>query len=198
MSCDLKDTEKPGPHYKGNVFDIIDQGWDLMIAHPPCTYLAVSGACWMYKKDGTVNEERLKNQNEGLDFVRKLMAAPIQRIVVENPVSVISTKIRKPDQIIQPWQFGHESQKTTCLWFKNVKPLVPTKIVGKGEFFEWIDKRTGKKKRQPLWFKEAREAKSPEERRTIRSRTFQGIADAMAIQWGSEIEEPQNLLFNLE
>ena len=184
MSCDLKDTETPGPHYKGNVFDIIDQGWDMMIAHPPCTYLAVSGACWMYNKDKSINQERLKNQNEALDFVRQLLDAPIPRIVVENPVSVISTKIRKPDQIIHPWQFGHEVSKTTCLWFKNVQPLVPTNIVGKGEFFEWIDGRTGKKKRQPLWFKEARSAKSPEERRTIRSRTFKGIADAMATQWG--------------
>jgi len=185
MSCDLKDTESPGPHYKGNVFDIINDGWDLMIAHPPCTYLAVSGACWMYNKDGTVNQERLKNQNEALNFVRQLMDAPIERIVIENPVSVISSKIRKPDQIIHPWQFGHEASKTTCLWLKNLPKLVPTNIVGKGEFFEWVCKKTGKKKRQLLWFKDARSAKTSEERRTIRSRTFLGIANAMADQWGN-------------
>ena len=197
MSCDLKDTEVPGPHYKGSVFDIINDGWDLMIAHPPCTYLAVSGACWMYNKDGSVNQERLKNQNEGLEFVRQLMNAPIPRIVIENPVSVISSKIRKPDQIIQPWQFGHEAMKSTCLWLKNVPKLTPTKIVGKGEFFEWVCKRTGKKKRQSLWYKQSRDAKTPQERQTIRSRTFKGIAEAMASQWGNLNFPIDKTLFNL-
>lgn len=184
MSCDLKDTETPGPHYKGDVFDIINDGWDLMIAHPPCTYLAVSGACWLYNKDGSINQERLKNQNEALKFVLALMTAPIERIVVENPISVISSFIRKPDQIIQPWQFGHEVSKSTCLWLKNVPKLVPTNIVGKGEFFEWKCKKTGRIKRQSMWHKKARDLK-PSERQTFRSRTFKGIAEAMATQWGN-------------
>jgi hypothetical protein len=184
MSCDLKDTESPGPHYIGDVFDIIKYDWDMMIAHPPCTYLAVSGACWMYNKDKTINQERLKNQNEALEFVKRLMDAPIPRIVIENPISVISTKIRKPDQIIQPYQFGHEVSKSTCLWLKNVPKLVPTNIVNKGEFFEWKCKTTGRIKRQSMWHKQARELK-PKDRQTFRSRTFKGIAEAMANQWGN-------------
>jgi len=184
MSCDLKDTESPGPHYIGDVFDIIKNDWDMMIAHPPCTYLAVSGACWMYNNDGTINQERLKNQNEALEFVKRLMDAPIPRIVIENPISVISTKIRKPDQIIQPYQFGHEVSKSTCLWLKNVPKLVPTKIVSKGEFFEWKCKTTGRIKRQSMWYKQARDLK-PKDRQTFRSRTFKGIAEAMANQWGN-------------
>ena len=132
MSCDILPTDVTGPHYQGDVFDVINDGWDLMIAHPPCTYLAVSGNRWLYNKDGSKNEERWRNREAGLDFVRALMDAPIERIAVENPVSVISSEIRKPDQIIQPWQFGDEAQKTTCLWLKNLPKLKPTKIVGQG------------------------------------------------------------------
>jgi hypothetical protein len=158
-------------------------GWDLMIAHPPCTYLAVSGAGWMYNKDGTRNEERYQNQMDGLEFVHKLMDAPIARIAIENPISVISTYIREPDQIVHPWQFGDEAEKSTCLWLKNLPMLVPTKIVGKGEMYEFTDK-TGKKKRQPLWYYQAlSKSKTPAERRTLRSKTFEGIARAMADQW---------------
>ena len=108
LSCDLLPTDVPGPHYQGDVRDILADGWDLMIAHPPCTHLAVSGARWF--KDKQVE------QAEALDFVRLLLAAPIPRIALENPVSIISSRIRKPDQIIQPYQFGHEATKTTCLW----------------------------------------------------------------------------------
>jgi len=179
-SCDLLPSDsESGKHYQGSVFDIINDGWDLMIAHPPCTYLAVSGNRWLYNKDGSKNEERWKNRNEGLDFVRALMDAPIDQIAVENPVSCISSEIRKPDQIIQPWQFGDEAQKTTCLWLKNLPKLKPTKIVGKGEFVTF---KSGKK--HPAWYAEAfAKAKTKAERQKLRSKTFQGIADAMADQW---------------
>ena len=175
----------PEWHYQQDVFEVIKKGWDIMIAHPPCTFLSVSGAAHLYNKDKTPNLERYKNQAEALDFVQRLMDAPIDKIVIENPVSVISTKIRKPDQIIQPWMFGQEATKTTCLWIKNLPKLVPTNIVSRGEFFEWIDKKTGKIKKQPLWYYQAlQKAKSPAERRTLRSKTFKGIAEAMAAQWG--------------
>jgi len=179
MSCDILPTDVAGPHYTGDVFDVINDGWDLMIAHPPCTYLAVFGNRWLYNKDGSKNEERWKNREAGLDFVRAIMDAPIKHIAVENPVSVISSEIRKPDQIIQPWQFGDEAQKTTCLWLKNLPKLKPTKIVGKGEFVTF---KSGKK--HPAWYAEAfAKAKTKAERQKLRSKTFQGIADAMAEQW---------------
>lgn len=157
MSCDLLPTDVPGPHYQGDVLDIINDGWDLMIAHPPCTHLAVSGARYFHRKQ--------KEQGEALNFVRKLMDAPIPRIAVENPISVISSKVRKPDQIIQPWMFGHGETKATCLWLKNLPKLTPTNIVEGRE--------------QRVWLLPP----SPD-RWKIRSKTFQGIADAMASQWG--------------
>jgi len=157
MSCDFLDTEVDGPHYKGDIFDIISGPWDLMIAHPPCTHLAVSGSRWF--KDKQVE------QKEALEFVQKLLNADIPKICLENPISVISTKIRKPDQIIQPWQFGHGETKATCLWLKGLPKLIPTNIV------------------------EGREAKvhkmSPgPDRWKNRSRTYIGIAEAFAQQWG--------------
>lgn len=156
----------------------------MMIAHPPCTYLAVSGARWLYNKDGSKNEERWKNQAEALDFVRKLMDAPIDKIAIENPISVISTHIRKPDQIVHPYMFGDKASKSTCLWLKNLPLLTPTDIVEKGEYKEWICSTTGRKKRQATWYYEALlKARTPEERRTLRSKTFEGIAKAMADQW---------------
>ena len=157
MSCDLLDTEKPGPHYRGDVRDILYDDWDMLIAHPPCTHLAVSGARWFKDKQA--------EQAESLDFVRLLLDAPIPRICLENPVSIISSRIRKPDQIIQPWQFGHGETKATCLWLKNLEPLVPTDIVDGRE--------------QRVW-------KMPPsaDRWKERSRTYIGIADAMAQQWG--------------
>ncbi len=115
MSCDLLPTDAPGPHWCGDVREVLGMGWDLMIAHPPCTHLAVSGARWFDKKRD--------EQAAALDFVRLLMDAPIERIAIENPVSIISSSIRKPDQIIQPWYFGHEATKTTCLWLKNLPPF---------------------------------------------------------------------------
>ena len=156
-SCDLLPTERPGNHYQGDVFDIIDDSWDLMIAHPPCTHLAVSGARWF--KDKQVE------QVEALDFVRRLLDAPIPGIALENPVSIISSRIRKPDQIIQPWQFGHGETKATCLWLKNLPKLTSTNIV------DGREARIHKMPPGPDRWKE-------------RSRTFEGIAQAMAAQWG--------------
>ena len=166
MSCDLLDTESPGLHWKGDVFDIIDQEWDLMIAHPPCTHLAVSGSRWFKNK--------VIEQQEALDFVQRLMDAPINRIAIENPVSVISSRIRKPDQIIQPWMFGHMEQKATCLWLKGLPKLIETNNV-KPEMM-----MLPKNQRERLHY-----LPPGPDRAKIRSKTFQGIADAMADQWGS-------------
>ena len=185
FSCDLLPCSGGYPewHYQQDVFEVIGKGWDMMIAHPPCTFLAVSGARWLYNKDGSKNEERWKNQAEALDFVQRLMDAPIDKIAIENPISVISSNIRKPEQIIQPWMFGDKAQKSTCLWLKNLPLLKPTDIVEKGEFIEFISKK-GVKKKQPKWYFDAlKNAKTPEERRTLRSKTFKGIAEAMAKQW---------------
>jgi hypothetical protein len=157
ISCDLLPTEQVGPHYQGDVRDILNDGFDLMIAHPPCTHLAVSGARWFRDKQA--------EQAEALDFVRLLLDAPIPMIALENPVSIISSRIRKPDQIIQPWQFGHGETKATCLWLKNLPLLVPTDIV---------DGRENRVHRMPP---------SPD-RWKERSRTYPGIAAAMAAQWG--------------
>jgi site-specific DNA-cytosine methylase len=163
MSCDLLPTDVPGPHYQGNVLDVIGDGWDLMIAHPPCTHLAVSGARWF--------KEKQKEQAEALDFVRLLLAAPVPSIALENPVSIISSRIRKPDQVIQPWQFGHGETKATCLWLKNLPLLQPTNIV------EGREARIHRMRPSPDRWKE-------------RSKTYAGIAAAMAEQWGmlSEVQ----------
>jgi hypothetical protein len=166
-------------HLQGDVFNYVNNGWDLMIAHPPCTYLSVSGARHLYNKDGSKNLLRYENQKLALDFVQKLLDAPILRIAIENPVSVISTKIRKPDQIVQPWMFGDEATKTTCLWLKNLPKLEPTNIVGKGERTIF---KSGKS--HPKWYADSlATAKTPSERRNLRSKTFQGMAQAMAEQW---------------
>jgi site-specific DNA-cytosine methylase len=157
MSCDLLPTDVEGPHYQGDVFDVINDGWDLMIAHPPCTHLAVSGARWF--------KDKQQEQAEAIEFVRRLLDAPIERICLENPVSIISSRIRKPDQCIQPWMFGHGETKKTCLWLKNLDKLVPTDVV---------DGRD-----QRIW-----KLPPTADRWKIRSKTYQGIADAMANQWG--------------
>jgi len=185
-SCDLLPASGGHPewHIQGDAIEEAYSGkYDMMIAHPPCTYLAVSGARWLYNKDGSRNEERYENQAEALDFVQQLMNAPIEHIAIENPISVISSHIRKPDQIVHPYMFGDKASKSTCLWLKNIPKLIPTDIVEKGEFVEWIGKN-GKKKRQAKWYYDAlAKAKNPEERRTLRSKTFQGMADAIASQW---------------
>jgi hypothetical protein len=186
-SCDILPCTGGHPewHLEGDVFGFIDQGWDLMVAHPPCTFLSVSGARHLYNKDGSKNLARYQSQREALDFVARLMACDIPRIAIENPVSVISSHIRKPDQIVQPWMFGDSASKTTCLWLKNLPKLVATNVVDKGDFKEWVDKKSGKVKRQATWYYDALiNAKTPEERRSLRSKTFKGIAQAIASQWG--------------
>ena len=159
MSCDILPSETPGAHHRGDVRDILGDGWDLMIAHPPCTHLAVSGARWFKDKQA--------EQAEALDFVRLLLSAPTPRIAIENPISVISSRIRKPDQIIHPWQFGHGETKATCLWLKGLPLLVPTDVV---------DGREARVHRMP----------PGPDRWKERSRTFQGVAAAMAEQWGGQ------------
>ena len=183
-SCDILPCESDiqDRHYEGDVFDILDQGWDLMIGHPPCTHLSVSGARWF-----TEGKKPMYLRDDAIEFVKKLMEAPIKHIAIENPISVISSQIRKPNQIVQPYMFGDSASKQTCLWTKNLPLLEPTKIVDKGEFFEWTDKN-GKKKRQPLWYYNAFiNSKSDQERRTLRSKTFPGIAKAIATQYSEYI-----------
>lgn len=189
-SCDILPCSGGHPewHIQGDAIkEAYSFKYDLMIAHPPCTYLSVSGNRWLYNKDGSRNKERWQNRGKALAFVNFLMNAPIKHIVIENPVSVISSQIRKPNQIIQPYMFGDSASKKTCLWTKNLPLLIPTKIVDKGEFFEWTDKN-GKKKRQPLWYYNAfKNSKSDQERRSLRSKTFPGIAKAIAVQYSQYI-----------
>lgn len=177
-SCDLQSSTGKGNHYKGSVFSILERGWDLMVAHPPCTYLAVSGNRWLRNKDGTKNMERYKQRWDALDFVWKLMHANVDKICIENPISCISSEIRKPDQIIEPYMFGDEAQKPTCLWLKNLPKLRATNIVGRGDF---VISKTGKK--MAKWYHDAF-ALPEKERQNVRSKTFNGIAQAMADQWG--------------
>jgi len=189
MSCDLKPSRASGPHYAGDVFDIIGDGWDLMIAHPPCTFLSGSGAQWYYHPGDRLlpTEERrphpkypnrAADREEAVEFFMALMEAPVPRIAVENPVGIMSTRFRKPDQIIQPFQFGDEARKTTCLWLKGLPLLTPTDIVGEGEFVTFA---SGKK--HPKWYADA--LKLPKHlRQEAQSVTFPGIARAMADQWG--------------
>ena len=171
-SCDLEPSETPGNHYQGNVLAILNEGWDLMIAHPPCTHLAVSGARHFAKKiaDG--------RQQEGIDFFMKLVDSNIPRYAIENPIGIMSSKYRKPDQIVNPWEYGHKVTKATCLWLKNLPKLTPTNIVDKGEI--WTAK-SGKQMSQ--WYYDT-SCLPPKEREKARNKTFQGIADAMAAQWG--------------
>lgn len=158
FSCDLLESEDASPfHIQGDVLPILTDGWDLAIFHPPCTHLAVSGSRWF--------KDKVKEQAEALVFVQTLMDAPIPRIAIENPISVISSRIRKPDQIIQPWQFGHGETKATCLWLKGLPKLTPTNVV------EGREARVHRMPPGPDRWKE-------------RSRTYQGIAEAMAAQWG--------------
>jgi len=194
FSCDLLPCSGGHPewHFNTDIFKIINGGgwatteslnlikigdWDILICFPPCTDLAVSGARHFDRKiaDGS--------QQKSIEFFMALANCNIPKIAIENPIGIMSGKWRKPDQIIQPWQFGDKAQKSTCLWLKGLPKLKPTNIVEKGEFFEFTSKK-GEKKRMPMWYYKAlQDAKTPEQRRTLRSKTFQGIADAMAEQW---------------
>ena len=163
ISCDLLPTDSPGPHYQGNVEDILSDGYDLMVAHPPCTHLAVSGSRHFWRKE--------KEQKDALDFVRLLMEAPIDRWCIENPVSVISSAIRQPDCIIQPWEHGHGECKTTCLWLKNLPKLKPSNIVeGREQKVHMVPPGPNRWK--------------------IRSTTYEGVALAMGQQWGAMVLPP--------
>jgi len=209
FSCDLVECsgEHPEWHFKCDALQVIhDKGgilqdgssvtineWDLMIGHPPCTYLSSSGAQWFYHPDDKhlsvecrrphpKYPNRAKDRDDAFEFFMSLANAPINKIAIENPVGYVSTKWRKADQIIQPFMFGDSARKTTCLWLKNLPPLVPTNIVDEGERVVF-----GSGKSQPKWYADAlRYSKTPEERRKLRSKTFIGIAKAMAEQWGEK------------
>lgn len=158
VSCDLLDSDAEGPHIRGDVLSVLDQGWDMLIAHPPCTHLAVSGARWF--------KDKKAEQKQAIEFFMLLANANIKHKALENPISIMSTLYRKPDQIIQPWQFGHGETKLTCLWLTNLPKLVPTNIVS------GRDDRIHKMPPSP-------------DRWKLRSKTYQGIADAIAAQWGN-------------
>jgi hypothetical protein len=168
LSCDLLPSDKPGPHYQGDVRNLLDQEWDLMIAHPPCTDLAVSGARYFAQKrlDG--------RQQRSIDFFMLLANADIPRIAIENSVCIMSSVWRKPDQIVQPWQFGHAESKATCLWLKNLPKLESTSVLPVPASGHWQNQTpSGQNKLGPS-----------ADRWKLRSTTYQGIAEAMARQWG--------------
>lgn len=216
-SCDLLKCSGGHPewHFNGDVLEIIknkggklqngencyiDGKWDIMIAHPPCTYLAVSGARWFYHpddKDLPIEQRRphpkfpnrAQDREDGVNFFMELANANIEHIAIENPIGIMSKRYRKPDQVVQPYFFGDSASKSTCLWLKNLKPLKPTNIVDKGEFVE-----LSSGKRLPKWYSDAlSKAKSADERRTMRSKTFPGFAKAIAEQWSKEVLEDENL-----
>jgi|TARA_R100000482_G_scaffold120823_1_gene66431 hypothetical protein len=173
-SCDILPTESEGKHYQGDVLDILNDGWDLMIAHPPCTHLSVSGARWF-----TEGKKPMYLREQAIEFVKKLMDAPIDKICIENPVSVISSYIRKSDQMINPFQFGHMEYKRTCLWLKNLPKLQETNNV-KQETDALPDKQ-----KHRIWWIGSGKGKE-------RSKFYTGIADAMADQWGEHLKKINN------
>ena len=170
MSCDLLPSDVPGPHYCGDVRDVLDHGWDLMIAHPPCTYLAVSGLHWNKRRP-----ERAALTEEALKFVQLLLDASVPMIALENPIGCISSRIRKPDQIIQPWQFGHDASKATCLWLKGLPLLQPTNVLPGGRKSRRSNQTASGQNKLP----------PSADRWKLRSLTYPGIAKAMAEQWGT-------------
>ncbi len=175
MSCDLLPTEADVPHYQGDVFDVIDDGWDMMIAHPPCTYLCVSGIRWIGHPN---HPNRQQYQNEAVEFFMKLINARIAKKVVENPIGIMSSKYRKPTQIIRPCMFGDDSNKATCLWEEGVDKLIPTNKITPSRHISSSGRSWDK------WFFDTSLISDLKERSRIRSTTFQGIADAFAEQWG--------------
>jgi len=182
MSCDLVPTYVPGPHYEGDVMDIITDDWDLLIAFPPCTYLTLTGNKWFKPEFANRFPERHQQRKDAIDFFMTIANLPIPKIAIENPIGIMSSHYRKPDQIIQPWQFGFSTTKATCLWLKGLPLLNPTNIVEKGEV---VISKSGN--RMSKWYYET--SKLPLKngaRAKARSVTFQGVADAMADQWGTE------------
>lgn len=206
-SCDLLPCSGGHPewHLQMDVFKAIDIIKPKMaIFHPPCTFLAGSGAQWLSHPDDTKLsfEERRphpaypsfgSDMQESVRFVKALYDSNIDHIAIENPVGLLATRWKKADQIVQPYHFGDEATKTTCLWLKNLPHLQHSNIVGKGERWEWIDSKTGKKKSQPLWYYQAlSQARTKQERQTLRSKTFPGMANAFAKQWSEHILNPEN------
>jgi hypothetical protein len=193
FSCDLLPCSGGHPewHYQCDIFEVINQGWDLMVAHPPCTFLTGSGVQWLsHPEDKALPFEerrphpkhpnRRNDMLNSVEFVKALYNAPIEHIAIENPVGLLSSRWRKPDQIVQPYMFGDEATKTTCLWLKNLPLLLPTEIVGKGERTVFASGKS-----HPKWYADAlAQAKTKQERQTLRSKTFPGMAEAFAVQWG--------------
>lgn len=177
-SCDLLPTERPGQHIIDDVLEVLGCDWDLLIGHPPCTYLCLSGNRWFTPKYAERFPERLRQREEAIEFARRLLEAPIPRIAIENPRSVLTTRLRKYDQEIQPYQFGHPDRKPTWLWLKNLPPLMPTRIV------EPNIKRNRNGQTASVSHDEALRVPYAE-RWKVRSRTYAGIADSMAAQWGN-------------
>ena len=177
VSCDLLPTDVPGPHIQGDVLAVLNDGWDLMVAHPPCTYLTVAANKWMKPEYAHRFPDRPRQRQQAISFFMELWCNPIKRICIENPVGIMSTEFRKPDQIIQPYQFGHTDRKTTCLWLRGLPKLKPTKIVQPNI------KRNRNGKTASVHHDAALRLPA-EERWKVRSKTYQGIADAMAEQWG--------------
>ena len=197
-SCDILPCSGGHPewHIKDDVFKIINQGWDLMIAHPPCTYLSGSGVQWLSNPDDKhlpFDERRphpkylsrREDMLQSVEFVKKLYNSTIKYIAIENPVGLLSSRWKKPDQIVQPYMFGDQATKTTCLWLKNLPLLSPTKIVDKGERTVFASGKS-----HPKWYAEAlKNAKTKEERQTLRSKTFEGMANAFANQWSKILKQ---------
>lgn len=190
FSCDILPCSGGHPewHFKEDIFKVLNREpkFDLMVAHPPCTYLTVTGNRWFNEdKYGEKAIKRKKDRVEAIQFFKMLSEVDIKYLAIENLVGIMSTEWRKPDQIVQPWMFGDEAQKTTCLWLKNLPLLKPTNIVGKGEIIKFSSGKS-----MPKWYADAfYKCKTKEERSTFRSKTFQGIADAMAKQWSEYIME---------
>jgi hypothetical protein len=181
MSCDLLPNETLGPHYQGSVMDILGDGWDLMVAHPPCTYLTLTGNKWFRPEFAERFPTRHQDRADAVEFFMALVSAPIPKIAIENPIGIMSSRYRKPNQIIQPWQYGHETTKATCLWLKGLPNLMPTNIVSKGEV---VVSKSGN--RMSRWYYETSMLPLKNGiRAKARSVTFQGIADAIADQWGA-------------
>lgn len=185
-SCDILPCSGGHPewHIQGDAIEAAtSQHWDLMIAHPPCTYLTVTGNKWFKTEYADRFPTRHQDRENGIQFFMSIINANIEHIAVENPIGIMSSKYRKPDQIIHPWQFGHEATKSTCLWLKNLPKIIPTNIVDKGEFYTF---KSGKK--MSKWYADAAKY-DPKTREKIRNKTFPGIAQAMAEQWGNFLNQ---------
>ena len=179
ISCDLLPSETPGPHIQGDVLNHLTDGWDEMIAFPPCTFLTVSGNKWMKSEYKSRFPNRQQDRKDAIEFFMKLVNAPIDKIATENPIGIMSTQYRKPDQYIQPYEFGHPESKKTCLWLKNLPRLKPTKIVVP----EWVIGKKDGKRYSRIHYMSASGFGKDDNRQKERSRTYSGIAGAMSIQW---------------